>query len=92
MSHSSQLHTYPEPEVRSNVTATADRKQPVAEFSAGNEVRMKNPKTGLRDWIMVVVTKLPFNEDKWRWEYEVKSKKEGIKYDRSVAQGELEEA
>ena len=51
---------------------------------------MKNPSTGIFDWIMKV-QKSEFNEERWGYDYEV-TDTDGIKYDKMVPEPDLEDA
>ena len=50
---------------------------------------MKNPSTGIFDWIMEVKGCV-FNEERWGWDYEL-TDSDGIKYDRMVPEPDLED-
>ncbi|MCJ1292693.1 hypothetical protein MMC34_004246 [Xylographa carneopallida] len=78
------------PDVRSHNNATKGP-QPKGDpsFDPGDKVRMKNPSTGIFDWIMKV-KKAVFNEERWGWNYEV-TDSDGIKYDKMVPEPDLED-
>ncbi|MCJ1414610.1 hypothetical protein MMC32_000937 [Xylographa parallela] len=78
------------PDVRSHNNA-AKGPQPKGDpsFSTGDKVRMKNPSTGIFDWIMKVKGCV-FNEERWGWDYEL-TDSDGIKYDRMVPEPDLED-
>ena len=50
---------------------------------------MKNPSTGIFDWIMKV-KKGVFNDERWGWDYEVTDSND-IKYDKMVPEPDLED-
>ncbi|MCJ1315146.1 hypothetical protein MMC15_000462 [Xylographa vitiligo] len=81
---------HPIPDVRSHNNA-ARGPQPKGDpsFSTGDKVRMKNPSTGIFDWIMKV-KKGVFNDERWGWDYEVTDSND-IKYDKMVPEPDLED-
>jgi len=77
-------------DVRSHHNATKGPKpKPDPSFSKDDKVRMKNPSTGIFDWIMKV-KRSAFNEERWGWDYEV-TDSDGIKYDQMVPEPNLED-
>ncbi|MCJ1475225.1 hypothetical protein MMC13_003886 [Lambiella insularis] len=96
MSDLNELEGKPQkPDLRSHTAdkskSTGEQKKPDPAFEPGEKVRMANRSTGIRDWIMTIVKRYEFNEERWGWDYEVKDSN-GIPFGGRVPETDLEDA